>query len=646
MLTSSLLEADPEAVTLLPALAREGLEVAVFEASKFPRYHIGESLIPSVRHYLRFIGAEDKLANHGFVRKPGAALKFRQHAEEGYTDFVAIGHNNNAWNVDRSEFDLLLMNHARTCGTSRPIAAAWTHTPPPAPISPPASPKVSRDGADSPEILSEPIKFTGTTTLELARRNKVLLGSKDQLTNPAGPGSLPLTMGLLPQQRAVEVDEKDVSRLVYHAATPESVQAWADRTCIVHRQDFVDLNDLRELVCGAKVPSSADDDATWFHVAIPKGTDSISKLGFLLHTQYAPFDGAALSFILDLYLAQLAKVLSSGTYAPDVLPWGKEVDNLLQATMNILASHEPQPIHTSSGEAPTANHPYYESLLKAMEAMGVTFPNPNLWGFRHREADPGWPVCARKEVTLSKTESAAVMDALKKLKKDHAFTLTHLVHATLAMTVINDNPPTPDQSSGIIAPQALANCRDRLKEPYASANGYAGNALGVSAIRIPIKIFMEDDGKLLPMSKETLINACSHIREEYKLQRELPATLSYMDQGCQALAGGMKAGALANAIDRLRIYKIPPDQCYKFSSDGKGETLLQGVYLDANGKQLFEISKWFTALNQVDPAPFFRFFSWKGCIILSCDVNKNVTSLEDTKGYMQKWKEYIMMITK
>ena len=33
------------------------------------RYHIGESLLPSVRHYLRFIDAEDKAASHGFVRK-------------------------------------------------------------------------------------------------------------------------------------------------------------------------------------------------------------------------------------------------------------------------------------------------------------------------------------------------------------------------------------------------------------------------------------------------------------------------------------------------------------------------------------------------------------------------------------------------
>ena len=69
------------------ALAREGLQVVLLEAAQFPRsasslsrpypfriltryrYHIGESLIPSVRHYLRFIGAEQKLAEYGFKHK-------------------------------------------------------------------------------------------------------------------------------------------------------------------------------------------------------------------------------------------------------------------------------------------------------------------------------------------------------------------------------------------------------------------------------------------------------------------------------------------------------------------------------------------------------------------------------------------------
>lgn len=81
------------------ALAREGVQVTLLEQSKFPRYHIGESLIPSVRHYLRFIGAEDKIKAHGFIRKvsspiihapimlihfqPGSAIKFKQFKREG-----------------------------------------------------------------------------------------------------------------------------------------------------------------------------------------------------------------------------------------------------------------------------------------------------------------------------------------------------------------------------------------------------------------------------------------------------------------------------------------------------------------------------------------------------------------------------------
>ncbi|KAF8907986.1 hypothetical protein CPB85DRAFT_1376443 [Mucidula mucida] len=167
------------------ALAREGLEVVLLEASKFPRYHIGESLIPSARHYLRFIGAEQKLADHGFTRKPGAALKFKQYKAEGYTDFVALGHDNNAWNVVRSEFDQLLLNHSRSCGVGvyertkvvsiafsedgkRPVSVTWTHTPPPAPPSPPASPRASHKTSyhdDIDEDLELEV-LTGTTTFD------------------------------------------------------------------------------------------------------------------------------------------------------------------------------------------------------------------------------------------------------------------------------------------------------------------------------------------------------------------------------------------------------------------------------------------------------------------------------------------------
>ncbi|KAI0779599.1 FAD/NAD-P-binding domain-containing protein [Fomes fomentarius] len=120
-------------------LAREGLDVVLFEAAKFPRYHIGESLLPSCRHFLRFIDAESKVANHGFTRKPGSAIKFNQYMQEGYTDFVALGADNNAWNVVRSEFDHILLKHAASSGAkvyeqTRVTEITFDNTPPPSPV--------------------------------------------------------------------------------------------------------------------------------------------------------------------------------------------------------------------------------------------------------------------------------------------------------------------------------------------------------------------------------------------------------------------------------------------------------------------------------------------------------------------------------
>lgn len=49
----------------------EGFNVTLFEKAYFPRYHIGESLLPSCRSFLQFIDAEDKVKRHGFTQKVG-----------------------------------------------------------------------------------------------------------------------------------------------------------------------------------------------------------------------------------------------------------------------------------------------------------------------------------------------------------------------------------------------------------------------------------------------------------------------------------------------------------------------------------------------------------------------------------------------
>ncbi|KAJ5369519.1 FAD/NAD(P)-binding domain-containing protein [Penicillium cosmopolitanum] len=97
-------------------LAREGIDTVLLEADSFPRYHIGESLLPSVKYFLEFIGAYEKFDSHGFLHKNGATFKFNSR-KPGFTDFLAAGGaGNHAFNVIRSEADQILFTHAGDCG--------------------------------------------------------------------------------------------------------------------------------------------------------------------------------------------------------------------------------------------------------------------------------------------------------------------------------------------------------------------------------------------------------------------------------------------------------------------------------------------------------------------------------------------------
>ncbi|KXN81055.1 Tryptophan 2-halogenase [Leucoagaricus sp. SymC.cos] len=97
-------------------LAQEGISVTLLEAETFPRYHVGESMLPSMRHFLRYIDADDKFNSFGFSQKHGAAFKFNPRKREGFTNFVSENPNNYAWNVTRADADALLLDRARELG--------------------------------------------------------------------------------------------------------------------------------------------------------------------------------------------------------------------------------------------------------------------------------------------------------------------------------------------------------------------------------------------------------------------------------------------------------------------------------------------------------------------------------------------------
>jgi len=131
----------PAGSTAAGLLAKQGFQVTLVERERFPRYHIGESILPSCRPILELLGVWDKVEAHGFQPKGGAFFFWGD--EEWEVRFNGMGDATNAWQVVRSEFDELLLNHARELGVEvfeginvrevefengRPVAARWSET--------------------------------------------------------------------------------------------------------------------------------------------------------------------------------------------------------------------------------------------------------------------------------------------------------------------------------------------------------------------------------------------------------------------------------------------------------------------------------------------------------------------------------------
>jgi flavin-dependent dehydrogenase len=105
----------PGGSTSAALLARAGWRVRLFEKETFPRYHIGESLAPSCRAVLELAGAEPAIASHGFQIKRGGLFSWG--AENWAVDWsVNFGPQVYSWQVERADFDRLLLDNARDQG--------------------------------------------------------------------------------------------------------------------------------------------------------------------------------------------------------------------------------------------------------------------------------------------------------------------------------------------------------------------------------------------------------------------------------------------------------------------------------------------------------------------------------------------------
>lgn len=100
------------------ALAGRGRRVLVLEKEVFPRFHIGESLLPYNRRLLETLGLMPLVEAAGFMRKIGAQFWLGNGSRHVNFLFAhgCFNEETTAWQVERSVFDDLLLKEVRRRG--------------------------------------------------------------------------------------------------------------------------------------------------------------------------------------------------------------------------------------------------------------------------------------------------------------------------------------------------------------------------------------------------------------------------------------------------------------------------------------------------------------------------------------------------
>jgi len=108
----------PAGSTAAAVLAAKGRRVVLLEKEKFPRYHIGESLLPYGYFTLRRIGVLDRMKASHFTRKYSVQFVGASgRASVPFYFWQQLDHEASmTWQVLRSEFDQLLLDNAREKG--------------------------------------------------------------------------------------------------------------------------------------------------------------------------------------------------------------------------------------------------------------------------------------------------------------------------------------------------------------------------------------------------------------------------------------------------------------------------------------------------------------------------------------------------
>ncbi len=108
----------PAGSTVSTLMAQQGLAVELFERETFPRFHIGESLIPETYWVLERLNMLPKMQRSPFVKK--YSVQFVSSSGRNSAPFYFWDNKSHecsqTWQVVRSEFDQMMLENAREHG--------------------------------------------------------------------------------------------------------------------------------------------------------------------------------------------------------------------------------------------------------------------------------------------------------------------------------------------------------------------------------------------------------------------------------------------------------------------------------------------------------------------------------------------------
>ena len=110
----------PAGSTASTLISQRGFKVDLFERERFPRFHIGESLIPQTYWVLERLNMLKKMTGSHFVKK--YSVQFVTQTGRLSEPFYFVDHRpheaSQTWQVRRSEFDHIMLNNSRDHGTN------------------------------------------------------------------------------------------------------------------------------------------------------------------------------------------------------------------------------------------------------------------------------------------------------------------------------------------------------------------------------------------------------------------------------------------------------------------------------------------------------------------------------------------------